>query len=162
MVATYEPRYLYLLTDIASLDRRKTSSKFLPLLRVLQLNTEGMSRAKVDLLARVAHENNIDVVALQKMHVNAEVSFSLSTSWSKAGRGFIEGYSVVCFLLSGIHGSAVSNSIVNCLDLSAKSSVHHDVEINETPELSIISVYKPPPSSWSVTFVLLLTKSIYW
>lgn len=66
--------------------------------RLLQLNIEGISRAKCEVLTRLLTEQEVDVLLLQETHTVSPEDL--------ARRGKIYGYSVVAAENSAIHGVA--------------------------------------------------------
>lgn len=77
--------------------------------RLMQLNIEGISGAKCDVLARLLDEQEVDVLVVQETHIISPEDL--------AKRGKIYGYSVVAAENSAVHGVAtfVKNNLLNDL-----------------------------------------------
>lgn len=113
-----------------------------PSVRVLQLNIEGTSKSKCEVLARLAKYHNVDVIAVQETHTGNEDQFS--------SRGHIEGYNVAGVIYHGTYGSAtyVRSDIDNwsLVKIDSTNNIHL-IEII-VGNLSVINVYKPPNANW--------------
>ena len=104
--------------------------------RIFQLNVEGLTQAKRDLIHHLANENNVNVLLLQETHIDSEEKL------------LIEGFSTVAFVPSKHHGIAtyVREGIqVNSTQQSPPCNEIEWIVIN-LGDTSIINVYKPPPS----------------
>ena len=115
-----------------------------PALRILQLNVEGLSWAKRQLIKSIAEEHNVDIVCLQETHVDRNENQLLS----------IDGYDLVSVQLHLKHGRAayVRSDII-------------DVKVGESSEFcdifsvgafNIANVYKPPSREWETSVLQVL------
>ena len=110
-----------------------------PALRILQLNVEGMSAAKRDLISNIADKEKIDIVCLQETHVKDD----------KANRFDIKGFDLVCYVLHPKHGRATY----------VRSDMTEASHIASTPHCDVVriggyhvaNVYKPPSERWDST-----------
>src|SRR5208282_4119999 len=107
-----------------------------PALRILQLNVEGMSAAKRELISDIAARQKVDVVCLQETHVNDD----------KADRLNIQGFDIVNYALHSKHGRAtyVRSDITE--PAHVVSTRHCDVV--RVGGFHIANVYKPPSETW--------------
>ena len=107
-----------------------------PALRILQLNVEGMSAAKRELISDIAARQKVDVVCLQETHVNDD----------KADRLNIQGFDIVNYALHSKHGRAtyVRSDITEAAHVV--STRHCDVV--RVGGFHIANVYKPPSETW--------------
>ena len=62
-------------------------------IKVIQLNVEGISPSKRDIIAKLAHEVNADVIALQETHSTKDKQLT------------IDGYKVVSYTHHRQHGN---------------------------------------------------------
>jgi hypothetical protein len=69
-----------------------------PIIKICQLNIEGISKDKCDYLAKLAKKMEIDVIVLQETHTGTEEQLH--------SRGLISGYILVDHLCSSIYGLA--------------------------------------------------------
>lgn len=111
---------------------------------LLQLNVEGISRAKSEVLTRLLEEEDVDIVVLQETHSDSLEDLKK--------RGIIYGYTIIAAESSRIHGIAtyVKNSIVN--DAQIVSSTQDDCIYTLTVcvhGVHITNVYKPPTIQWT-------------
>ena len=100
---------------------------------VLQLNVEGISAAKRELILKLAKDNHANVLLLQETHTTEDKQLSL------------EGFSLVSYNHHRQHGLAtyVSHSI----DASELCSGDHWNAI-QVGDFTIVNVYKPPSEEW--------------
>lgn len=114
-----------------------------PSVRILQLNIEGSSRPKCDYLARMASDNNIDVIVLQELHID-DIS-------KLDHRASIPGFNLLAYVLSPIYGSAVySKTTLNDVSVTSISNINNlELITFKVSNLTIVSVYKPPNNSFS-------------
>lgn len=110
--------------------------------RILQLNIEGISKAKTEYLQRLTTENNTDIILLQEMHTANEEQL--------LSRGRLQGYTLAAALHHRQYGCAtyirenIRNwAVVHTSDVDDISIIA--VRINE---LTVVNVYKPPSRSW--------------
>ena len=100
----------------------------------LQLNTEGISKAKIQVIEHLATKNLATVILLQETHVTNPDVLN------------IPGYSLAAYTSSRVHGVA---TFVQCstkwLDIASSTSAE-EVEwvITEVEGVDITNVYKPP------------------
>ena len=81
-----------------------------PAIRILQLNIEGISAAKREILSTICSKHNIDIICLQEVKAKADVS---------RGRLVIDNYDLVSFAGHQQHGRA-TYVIAQCLSLSSR------------------------------------------
>ena len=106
---------------------------------ILQLNIEGISRSKAEVLGRLLHDNDVDVAVVQETHC--------ATPEDLQKRAKVPGYTLAAAEYSGVHGIAtyVRSSMVSMTNVTQNSQ--HDgvytctVRINS---LHVTNVYKPP------------------
>ena len=122
-------------TDVSA-DRVATAGT---MVCILQLNVEGLTRVKRDLVRHLAEEHHANVILLQETHCSDE------------GKLAIEGYTIVKFIPSNQHGIAT----YTCDGLNAKlvqsSSESTPIEsiIIDVNGCQIANIYKPPPATVS-------------
>ena len=107
-----------------------------PALRILQLNVEGLSAAKRDLISSIAERQQVDIVCLQETHVDDD----------KADRFSIRGFDLVSYTLHPKHGRA---TYVRCNITEAAhvvSTPHCDAV--RVGGFHIANIYKPPSERW--------------
>lgn len=111
-------------------------------LKIYSHNIEGISKPKCQVLAKIAFENEANVILLQETHTKSDSDI--------LSRGIIEGYSLVAALHSPVHG--IATYIQNNID--EYDIIFNDkygdvfvsaININGT---TIINIYKPPSSVW--------------
>src|SRR6218665_1977624 len=100
-----------------------------PAFRVLQLNVEGLSAAKRQLIGTTAQQHEVDVICLQETHV-ADMT---------AGRYGIVGYDLLSAAPDAKYGRATS-TISDAAPIA--SDQFHDVV--QVGDFMIANVYKPP------------------
>ena len=107
-----------------------------PALRIVQLNVEGLSAAKRDLVGSIAAQQKADIVCLQETHVDDD----------KANRLDIPGYDLVSYTLHPKHGRAtyVRSDIAEAAHVV--STKHCDVI--RVGGFHIANTYKPPSERW--------------
>ena len=104
---------------------------------VLQLNVEGLTRAKRDLILHISEEKNINIILLQETHVKDEDHLS------------IEGFNTISFIPSSKHGIATyAREGINIKSV-LKSDEGNQIEwISITVnDMCILNIYKPPPTT---------------
>lgn len=107
-----------------------------PAMRIVQLNVEGLSAAKRELICNIAVQQKADVVCLQETHVSDD----------KASRFNIQGFDLVSYALHSKHGRAmyVRSDITEAAHVV--STKHCDVI--RVGGFHIANVYKPPSEQW--------------
>ncbi|KAI4820443.1 hypothetical protein KUCAC02_028420 [Chaenocephalus aceratus] len=102
-------------------------------LSVLQLNVEGLTTAKLEVLRHLADSNGAAVLLLQETHC---------TSDKIAGSIYSKQHGVATFVRTEISWSA-----------SSQSPPCSNIEwlVTKIQETSVVNVYKPPPSELSTT-----------
>ena len=112
-------------------------------MKILQLNIEGISKDKSDCVARLAFDNQVDVILLQETKVKSEQDLR--------NRGAIGGYELAGFIISPVYGIAT---------YVAEGILEYDVTYNDNSNdiyvinlliggINVMNVYKPPSRSWS-------------
>jgi hypothetical protein len=109
-----------------------------PIIKICQLNIEGISKDKCDYKAKIAKKMEIDVIVLQETHTGTEEQLH--------SRGLISGYILVDHLRSSIYGltTYVRQNLSNYETVEKKvvNNVHLiDIKIGDR---HIINIYKPP------------------
>ena len=117
-----------------------------PKLRICQLNIEGISRDKSEFLARIARNNEVDVIVLQETHTANDTQLN--------ARGIVQGYSLVDSVNSPFHGSAifVKNDIHNFEKVCSEVKNGISVIVTKVCDIHIINIYKPPNVPWPENF----------
>jgi len=115
------------------LGRADTSVKSLA---ILQLNVEGLTNAKLDVLEQIAIKNKATVVLLQETHKKNDAILKLP------------GYILAGHTKSKHHGLATF--IKDDVPWSPAGQSEDDVEVEwiatKLQESTVVNVYKPPPS----------------
>lgn len=113
-----------------------------PVIHILHLNIEGISKSKGECASKIAREHSIDVIALQETHTLTDDDIS--------NRGLIDGYRIVAHVPSRVYGIAtyVRNAI-NDYSVVSESNVN-DIStiVLEISGVTVVNVYKPPNVSW--------------
>lgn len=113
-----------------------------PQVRILQLNIEGISKAKSDYLSRLLTDEKIDVVLVQETHTSSDEVLQK--------RGNIPSYKLLAAInhprygiATYIHNEVHGAEVVSC-------SIIEDVSVITINVfgLFITNVYKPPAISW--------------
>ena len=106
-------------------------------IRLLQLNVEGLTRVKRDLIRHLADINHVNIILLQETHCTEEEKLA------------IEGYNIIDFIPSKHHGIAsytcdgvTAKPIQKSTDDSSIEWITIDVDV-----CTIVNIYKPPPST---------------
>lgn len=110
--------------------------------RILQLNVEGLSKAKSDQLSRILIENNIDVAVIQETHV--------ATVEGIRSRGTLPGYCLIGVTYHQTYGTAtyIRSNITNANLVTESSTDNIFIITINIAGLFIVNVYKPPDSEW--------------
>ena len=108
-----------------------------PAIRILQLNIEGISAAKREILSTICSSHQIDIICVQEVHAKADVS---------RGRLVIDNYDLVAFAGHWQHGRAtyVRSDIADAELLDSATLF----DIIRVGSYKITNVYKPPPTDW--------------
>ena len=105
----------------------------MPELNIISFNTEGLSKPKADLLA----DTKADILCLQETHKD-----SIPTK--------IPGMDLAIHHPSPVHGSAIyvrdKSTVLSSNDWSENGM---EILVIETRDLTIVSVYKPPPTPFN-------------
>lgn len=120
------------------MDSRNIGSR----LKILQLNVEGISRAKSDYLSHLLAELQIDVLMLQETHTE--------TPEDLQARGRILGYVLIAAEYSRTHGIAtyVTDSTANVDIVESSSNDGLYTCTIRMGNLHLTNVYKAPPTQW--------------
>ena len=107
---------------------------------LLQINAEGISKAKTEIITHLATKNGATVILLQEAHA------------TKADVLSIPGYNLTAHTISGVHGIATFvHSSAKWHDVASSA---HDDEIEwtttEVEGVTITNVYKPPGTRLNV------------
>lgn len=109
-----------------------------PAIRILQLNIEGISAAKREILAAICSTEKVDIICLQEVHAEADIPRS---------RLKIENYDLVAFTGHRQHGRAtyVRSDIADA-ELVESAALFDTIRVGS---YKITNVYKPPPTDWT-------------
>ena len=119
---------------------RKQSSLFGPSgPTILQLNVEGLTKAKCDVIQQLCLKHSVTVILLQETHTKADDEIQLP------------GYSLVGALHRSHHGIATLVKNDKCCALVQTSNNQDDLQWIATrlDEVTIVNVYKPPRSPFT-------------
>ena len=102
---------------------------------IFQLNVEGLTRNKRDLIRHLADENNANIILLQETHAETEEKLE------------IEGFNIIDYIPSKHHGIASYSSEGINANLVQKSPEVSSIQWNtvEAEGYQIVNLYKPPP-----------------
>lgn len=113
-----------------------------PVLRVCQLNIEGISRAKSEALSKLLLSHEVDLAVIQEIHTTDEQQLQ--------ARGKIPGYDLLGATYHHAYGNAtyVRNTVDNASLLS--SSTEEDIHsvVVKIGDTEVSNIYKPPNSKW--------------
>lgn len=114
-------------------------------LRIFQLNVEGISRDKCEVISRLALGNEVDVILLQEMHVKSEADI--------LKRGVIQALELAGFIPSPVYGIAtyVNSDFLDYDIMYSDSSNDIYVMILLIGGMNVMNVYKPPSRHWPST-----------
>lgn len=109
--------------------------------RICQLNVEGLSYEKREILSNLTKDNNIDILALQETHVTAE----------NAQRLIIPGLELIAFVGHEKYGLAtyVHPRLKSVTKIKEINDDNFSIAIMIN-ELTIVNVYKPPNVNWEI------------
>ncbi|KAI4827516.1 hypothetical protein KUCAC02_030905, partial [Chaenocephalus aceratus] len=118
-------------------------------LSVLQLNVEGLTTAKLEVLRHLADSNGAAVLLLQETHCTSDNILKIP-GFHLAGSIYSKQHGVATFVRTEISWSA-----------SSQSPPGSNIEwlVTKIQETSVINVYKPPPSELSTTSLPSITAS---
>ncbi|KAK1899763.1 Homocitrate dehydratase mitochondrial, partial [Dissostichus eleginoides] len=110
-------------------------------LAVLQLNVEGLTTAKLEVVRHLADSNGAAAVLLQETHCTSD-NFLKIPGFHLAGSIHSKQHGVATFVRTEISWST-----------SSQSPPGSKIEwlVTKIQETSVINVYKPPPSELSAT-----------
>ncbi|KAJ4934407.1 hypothetical protein JOQ06_007202 [Pogonophryne albipinna] len=110
-------------------------------LSVLQLNVEGLTTAKLEVLHHLADSNGAAVLLLQETHCTSDNILKIP-GFHLAGSIYSKQHGVATFVRTEISWSA-----------SSQSQPGSNIEwlVKKIQETSVVNVYKPPPSELSTT-----------
>ncbi|KAI4829269.1 hypothetical protein KUCAC02_023323 [Chaenocephalus aceratus] len=110
-------------------------------LSVLQLNVEGLTTAKLEVLRHLANSNGAAVLLLQETHCTSDNILKIP-GFHLAGSIYSKQHGVATFVRTEISWSA-----------SSQSPPGSNIEwlVTKIQETSVVNVYKPPPSELSTT-----------
>lgn len=113
-----------------------------PSLKICQLNIEGISWAKCQVLEKNLRSNDIDVVAIQETHTENTEQLTK--------RGTIPGYDLLGAVYHRAYGVAtyVRSNVENAQFCSASDSDNIQQVIVKIGDITINNIYKPPGNSW--------------
>ena len=103
---------------------------------VLQLNAEGLTNAKLEVIRQLADSKQVAVVLLQETHRTTEDNLKLP-GFLLAGSIPSKHHGMATYVRTGITWSAIK-----------RSPPDSNIEwlVTEVQETTIVNVYKPPPS----------------
>ena len=107
-----------------------------PELALLQLNVEGLTTAKIDILEQIARRHNVTVITLQETHQENKNILR------------VPGYTLAGHIANKHHGMATFVRKDMAWSAAGQSPEGAEIEwINtKVQDTSIINIYKPPPS----------------
>ncbi|KAM3864710.1 putative RNA-directed DNA polymerase from transposon X-element [Diretmus argenteus] len=110
-------------------------------LSVLQLNVEGLTTAKLEVLRHLADSNGVAVLLLQETHCTSDNLLK------------IPGFDLTGSINSKQHGVATFVRTEISWAASSQSPPGSNIEwlVTKIQETSVVNVYKPPPSELSAT-----------
>ena len=110
-----------------------------PALRIMQFNVEGLSAAKRHIIQSLAEIHHIDVICLQKTHVNDD----------KSDRLTISGFDIISYTLHAKHGRAtyVRSDVSDAAHVSSSQCC----DVIRVGGYHIANIYKPPTEHWNNT-----------
>ncbi|KAL4135432.1 hypothetical protein QTP88_007041 [Uroleucon formosanum] len=115
--------------------------------RIMQINVEGISKAKFEVLEILLLEQNVDILLIQETHKSDEEQLSK--------RGFINGYTVAGATYHSKYSTAtyvrenLKWKFIQATDYNNIFIIQ--IEINN---LSVFNIYKPPNISWTLPMTL--------
>jgi len=121
-------------------DLTDTGDDFLaigPALRIMQLNVEGLSADKREVISSIAERQKIDVICSEETHVDVD----------KTNRFSIAGFDLLAYSL---HAKYVRDNISDAHHVG--SSVCYDVI--RIGSYHVAKIYKPPSENWGTTNTL--------
>ena len=106
-----------------------------PAIRILQLNIEGISAAKREIMSTICSTHQLDIICHQEVHSKADIS---------RGRHVIDNYDLVAFTGHQQHGRApyVLSGIPDA-ELLESATLFDTIRVGS---YKITNVYKPPPT----------------
>ena len=110
-------------------------------LRIYQLNVEGMSRAKGEIIAKTTRKHKVDVLLLQETHIGDAINDT---------RLHINGFQLVAAVYHAKYGIAtyVRCNLLNVSIISESSLNDVFIATIKVGDLTIMNVYKPPQVAW--------------
>lgn len=126
-------------------------------LRICQLNVEGLSRNKGEILSKILRENKVDVIALQETHTEDD-----NALWK---RGRIPGYKLVSRINHPQYGVAsfVRNNLKDVSVILEEKSDEGNVMVAviQIGNIKVANIYKPPNTIWHKQLPVLEHPAIY-
>lgn len=114
-----------------------------PILRVCQLNIEGISKSKSECLSKLLSDENIDIVAIQETH--AKDSDQLKT------RGTLNGFTLIGATYHQCYGTAtyVRNKLADTQLMSISNEEDTASITIKVGGSTVTNIYKPPRAQWT-------------
>lgn len=113
-----------------------------PIVRICQINIEGISRPKSEFLSKMLLSNEIDLVVIQETHA--------ADARQLESRGKIPGFDVLGATYHHAYGCAtyVRNTVENAYHIS--SSTHDNIHsvVTKIGDIEVTNIYKPPNIAW--------------
>ncbi|UYV68046.1 hypothetical protein LAZ67_5002899 [Cordylochernes scorpioides] len=109
-------------------------------LKILQLNVEGFTRAKGEIIEKIMREHKADVIALQETHTPENSKSAIR----------IPGYVIICSKPHPKFGLAIYITYKLREETKVLPETSHSIGI-QINDLSIYNVYKPPSQLWIPT-----------
>ena len=110
---------------------------------ILQLNVEGLTHAKRDIILQLSRENGVNIILLQETHCESEEKLQ------------IEGFDLICFVPHNKHGIAsyVKQGLqVKSVLQSPENSPTQWITF-EAMGIHFSNIYKPPPAEADFNFL---------
>lgn len=112
-------------------------------LKILQLNIEGVSRSKADYLLKILNDHSVDVVLLQETHCADETQLR--------NRCKLPGFALAAATYHTTYGTAtyVRNNIEAVNNMVSTTVGNMYVTRIKISNMEIINLYKPPAQAWN-------------
>lgn len=107
----------------------------------MQLNVEGLSKAKSDILHRILNDEKIDILAIQETHTHDLVQFmkrGTNSGYSVAGATYHSKYGTATYVKNNLRWNHIKSSDDNNI-LSI---------VTQIGNLYVNNIYKSPATDW--------------
>lgn len=112
------------------------------IIRICQLNAEGLSRAKSEYISKLLLDQNIDMAIIQETHLEDENQ--------QHSRGRIYGYDLLGATYHRSYGTAtyIRSTIDNAKLLHTATDLNIHQVVTKVADVTVVNIYKPPNISW--------------